>query len=790
MTKTKTAKLRAAEAVPPALVGALLLGQGGVTGGAASAALLVTGLLLATTALLQRRSHPCWVTTPLDLPLLGALVWSLVAAALSPAPGSAMSALVYLFLGASTFWLSIQVYRDPGSVRRGALYLLAVAALAGVFVGAQLIPERPLVNPNHNAGLLALTLPVAVAVAAAGSSRNPRWVRPAAAGCAALVVGALIVTRSRGALGALALAGAVAAGIAVWRGGRRWAVVAATGAAAGGVLLATADPLSTELTQEHIRVSFAERTEIWRTALAAFAQRPGLGWGPGNFHAAFAAHRAPDLPYAVAFAHQEPLQLLVDGGLPALLLAVVLGVVFVAAVWPRLVQPGRHPLRAIAVGASLSLLVGVLHAQVDFAHRIPAVAALAGVLAALAIAASRAEVVGSRRYLRLPSAPGWASYAAAGGGLLLVAIGTVWARGELIASSQPVDWARATAAEFWSADVPRQWGSEAWLQAREGNPAAFAQAAQAFETSLERNPLQASTWADLAAVRQVTGDLDAAIAASQKAVELDPMHPTWRLAFAHVLLEAGEDPRAVRQLRELITLHPDESTAAARAIVSVRGFDLGLLERVLDDPAMRARYLARNGFAVTALAAYADALEADPDDGLRADAVALALDTHHPDRALAWLADAGNDSQTWLARGRAYEERNEPGKAAAAYDHALELDPQLAAAHHARAHLAEQQEDDEEAVGLWEAAAQAQPDDPAPYIALSRIEARRGQLQASLARARRARTIAPCDATAIGQLVRVYERLGLRTAAARELEDAAVRCGDDTFTARLESLRQ
>lgn len=135
------------------------------------------------------------------------------------------------------------------------------------------------------------------------------------------------------------------------------------------------------------------RAVIFDVARSAAAERPLLGHGLGAFEPAF--NRANDgravFQTYVDLAHNSYLELVVEGGIPALLLSLTLiggGVgICIAGVFSH----GRNSGTSIAAMA-IATLVGA-HAMVDFGIQIPAVAAnfmlLIGVAAAQALSAEQ-----------------------------------------------------------------------------------------------------------------------------------------------------------------------------------------------------------------------------------------------------------------------------------------------------------------------------------------------------------------------------------------------------------------
>jgi O-antigen ligase len=269
--------------------------------------------------------------------------------------------------------------------RLSAMILIGAAGICALVVALQaatvypfthLIREDPefralgtFGNPNWAAAFLLAIVPICLALrrdSASGRSRS--WLLA----LAVLIGLAVIGTRSKG--GILALT----AGIAIFtilepgiHSRVRWMTVSAAAIAAGGVLaIAAAGQLST--------VSWIRgRVFLWKAALPMLAERPWTGVGLGGFPAEYptgAARVIAGNPTAfmplntIEFLYNEPLQLAVEGGVPAAaLFAALLGLSLHAAF-----RRGDNLSRGVGSGlAALSL-----HSLVDAPLQIPATAML------------------------------------------------------------------------------------------------------------------------------------------------------------------------------------------------------------------------------------------------------------------------------------------------------------------------------------------------------------------------------------------------------------------------------
>lgn len=229
----------------------------------------------------------------------------------------------------------------------------------------------PLVNPNHAAALANLAAPAAWMAL---------WTRPGA-GIRPRLLPALVVAH----LAAIQVRCASSAGIgiavtiavlcalpATGEAWRRWAVVAGVAALAGAAATAALWPAVW-------RFQWGGRLGIWGPSLAALADHPVFGVGAGAFAAGVDPYRLPGDARSVVFAHNDPLQGLVEMGL------VGLAALAVAAFTLR--GASSDPIRASKRSGAGALALGLAalgaHALVDFPLHIPAVGLAAAIAAGL-----------------------------------------------------------------------------------------------------------------------------------------------------------------------------------------------------------------------------------------------------------------------------------------------------------------------------------------------------------------------------------------------------------------------
>ncbi len=218
---------------------------------------------------------------------------------------------------------------------------------------------------NSLGGHLLLCGPVAAAWFYEKGRERP-W-GPIAFGIAAvLLVAVFLLTRSRAALVAMLLAGAL---VALWRYCRgQKLVIGLTGLL---VLSLLTGYLAMKIP------SFQVRLDYWRVCLDLFRQSPLTGGGTGSFQNAYLVAKDPGLQDAV-LSHSLVMGQLAENGLLGLLPWLVITGSLIAISF----NASRHSLYGCAF--AWGLLGWWLHAQVDFDAHIPASAAACVLLLALA----------------------------------------------------------------------------------------------------------------------------------------------------------------------------------------------------------------------------------------------------------------------------------------------------------------------------------------------------------------------------------------------------------------------
>jgi O-antigen ligase len=284
-----------------------------------------------------------------------------------------------------------------GISSNGKLYWLREPRMGGWIYG-------PYVNHNHYAGLMEMLAPIPLVLSLTRLASSK--VRMAAATAAALMVGTIFLSGSRGGMLAIVAELIVLAVVLVrQQRGLRTALVL-------GVFLAIILGLVTwvgggELSRRIATIGVAHsdltsdlRRGINRDGLRMFARKPVLGWGLGTFPVVYPEFRSFYTNFFVNEAHNDYLQLLVEMGL--------LG--FAAMLWMLIVvyRTGIRKLGnwtadisgAVALACLLGLSGILVHSAFDFNLQIPANAALFYVLCTVASAEPFAQPARKRKAVK------------------------------------------------------------------------------------------------------------------------------------------------------------------------------------------------------------------------------------------------------------------------------------------------------------------------------------------------------------------------------------------------------
>lgn len=328
--------------------------------------------------------------------------------------------LLYLALGTLCF-LSGQTLVRSAQVRRLALIFSVYGAAIAVFALLQGISPNgklywirqprmggwiygPYVNHNHYAGLMEMLIPIPLIVSLTRMAA-PK-VRAVAAASAAVMVGTIFLSGSRGGMLAIMAELVILSALLVRqkRGLRTaigigffLAIIASLLIWVGGAQLSeridSVGPGHTELSGDI-------RADIDRDALHMFLKRPIMGWGLGGFPIVYPQFRTFYTNFFINEAHDDYLQLLVEMGL----LGFGTMVWFLVILYRSAVKKIGNWAGDISGAMTLACLLGMsgilIHSAVDFNLQIPANAALFYVMATVAASEPFAKPARKRRAVR------------------------------------------------------------------------------------------------------------------------------------------------------------------------------------------------------------------------------------------------------------------------------------------------------------------------------------------------------------------------------------------------------
>ncbi|HTC48074.1 MAG TPA: O-antigen ligase family protein [Candidatus Aquilonibacter sp.] len=279
----------------------------------------------------------------------------------------------------------------------GKLYWLRQPRMGGWIYG-------PYVNHNHYAGLMEMLAPIPLVVSL--TKLAPPKLRAVAAAAAAIMVGTIFLSGSRGGMLAIVAELVILSALLVkQKRGMRTAIgIGVFLALVGGMLIWIG---GSELSQRiasagpgHSELSSDIRKYINRDGFRMFMKRPILGWGLGTFPIVYPEFRTFYTNFFVNEAHNDYLQLLIEMGL----LGFATMLWFVVTLYARAIEKIAKWSTEMSGAMTLACLLGLsgilVHSAVDFNLQIPANAALFYVLCTVAAAEPFAKPARKRRPVR------------------------------------------------------------------------------------------------------------------------------------------------------------------------------------------------------------------------------------------------------------------------------------------------------------------------------------------------------------------------------------------------------
>lgn len=255
--------------------------------------------------------------------------------------------------------------------------LVAALAVLLSFVAAyqllvlQITPRSVFLDVNSHAAFLALiALPCASVYLSVVQSPGRRRLAASIAAALFVLSFAIAITGGRGVMSAYGV-GCVMFILITWPRVRAAAIAGlaliVTTACIVGNLLASGNTVERLATLADPVHAGAPRFIIWEAAWRMLQAHPLLGTGFGTFYLFYPAYRHPDDTSSGYMVHNDYLQLWIEGGLPALLIIMLIGVVLcvlLLRVWrSRTLDP---PAVLEAAGLGCGVLVVALHSNLNF----------------------------------------------------------------------------------------------------------------------------------------------------------------------------------------------------------------------------------------------------------------------------------------------------------------------------------------------------------------------------------------------------------------------------------------
>ncbi|MEN6344640.1 MAG: O-antigen ligase family protein [Armatimonadia bacterium] len=553
----------------------------------------------------RRRLH--LLQNPADYLLWAGLLLCVAACWRSVSLYESLLALALMLSGLLVFALARQALAEDFWRRLGWYCLVAGAAAAGLWGLREYLAQAHLAgqtswrafgsfyNPNCLGGYLALLLPVPIALVLGAQTRSRTPAPPAASpgkrkrqpepepepaprypeiifASATLILGlGLLVTGSKGGLLAALVGVLLFALLGAGRDTRmgrllRWASL---GVVLAAILAALFFPpihnrLVTAFSSQQSSSSF--RVWTWKAALHMVAARPLLGFGPGTFSRALPAYA---LAGYTRQAHQTPLQLASENGIPAT--ALFLGGI-AATLWILGRRAGRCELAPrLLVGAAVGAAVGFwVHNLVDYTFYLAAFqVGFWGVLG-LAMTESAADSPAEQE-APVSSATAWS--VAVVSVLLTLAAGIGLASEINLAAGRELARMGATglARQRLERVLPLnayRWAELSRLEERDaqaGDPQSLQRALDLRRHAAALQPTEPSHWLSLGRLQLDANDLKAAEETYRHCLELQPTSTIALAALAETLDRQGKHEEALATYRRLADLY-DTPVRTAQAV--------------------------------------------------------------------------------------------------------------------------------------------------------------------------------------------------------------------------------
>jgi len=446
------------------------------------------------------------------------------------------------------------------------------------------------VNRNHQASFLLICILLAAAAGRCGTMGWGRFPRAVAAGCMLLYAAGVLATTSRA--GGVLLLLVLPTGLFIlfpWKSRPSRLTLLL-----GGVVVVVAGGLASSAGQRVADrfVSLDDgRFLFWRDGLVMLRAFWPIGSGVGTFPNIFPAFEALDaVGYAYAnHAHNEYLELVIEGGLPVILVVGPLLVLLAVHGWRRF-RPSRVTERDVLGRASLiAIVVLALHSTVDYPLRMLSLMAVAGLLAAFVVAPATGVRAGPKGTASVKRrAAGWRLSHALAVALLAGLFGYRLVVAELaVQAGMAEDEPLVRSLSTQSANAAEWSATRALARDRPAEAEQFARLA------LRQAPGREEPLAILALARERLGDeklTSQLMALAAQGGWRDPLAQIWLLRNAAL---AGDFTAAAERADALLRIgqSQQEVLAVMRGMLAYPAGRVAIANRLADRPGWRAELL-------------------------------------------------------------------------------------------------------------------------------------------------------------------------------------------------------
>lgn len=568
-------------------------------------AILLVGAALTSWHDLSKNRPPEGIVVALGFPLFAT---AQLALRQTVAPIMTLEAAVVGFTMAAV-WATIDsraASSSTNSSRRAAACLLLVCLSESAFAAfqwstdrtalfgrkgvLQTMPFGSYVNHNNFAGLVAMGVPLALAMAL-GDLRRSGKLTPRGLALLGLAVGmtiAVFASGSRG--GAVALCAGLAVLVLLSQNmskktdRRSWRV--GLGLITGLIVLAAvAVPASTRTRLVSLLErggSLQYRIDILHASMLAFIDRPILGSGLGAFADAATPFKTGHGDVRSERAEADLVEFVVEGGIVLVALLLFLARGFWKGARAEMLEGRDRSGKWLRAGALSACSVMIFHSMFDFGFRIPANALAFAVLLGIATAGSAPPRMRSRFISRAwllmlgiaATACVYRSIGAAGERSALARTNPesrLAVLQDLVDAHPYLDRARRQRGLDWMALAYSRGHYETTRLAR---------AREDFEHVVAMRPQWGEAWADLGWVKYFQSHVEDAKSDMSKATRFDPTHVGVGIANAQLMAWSGDLPGALAEVSRLRRSNPQWSRASARELAASWTSEVSILDNI------------------------------------------------------------------------------------------------------------------------------------------------------------------------------------------------------------------